>query len=102
MSSQPSQLGFVAPRPQGSFFLPQPFHLSGGLPAGDRGLYLRSQRLGEGSLQSAHVHYPFCCVLFCCVLLATTARSLSNASANSLTPSSVSLSVTSFIEMPAA
>ena len=40
--------------------------------------------------------YPFCCVLF-----ATAASSLSKASANNLTPSSVSLSVTSFIEMPA-
>jgi hypothetical protein len=43
----------------------------------------------------------FQCAVFSCVLFATAASSLSKASAKSLTPSSVSLSVTSLIEIPA-
>lgn len=88
--------GFVTSRPQGSVFLPQTLHLAACLPLGHGGLYRGGQLVRKGSLQSAHAYWPFRCVFF-----STAASSLVKASANSLTPSSVSLSVTSFIGMPA-
>ena len=98
---EPAQpVGFVAAGPERGIALPQTLHLAARLPIGDRGFHSRGQRFRQGSLQLAHKIYPFCCVFFS-VLLATAARSLSNASANNLTPSSVSLSVTCLIEMPA-
>src|ERR1035437_907784 len=99
---EPSQpVGLVAAGPEGCIALPQTLHGTTRLPIGDRRFHGRGERFRQGSLQSAHEIYPFACVVFCCVFLATAASSLSKASANNLTPSSVSLSVTSLIEMPA-
>src|SRR6266853_3529989 len=75
--------------------LPQAFHFSARLPLADRTLNRRRERLGQRRFQPTHA------CAFRWVLFSTTARSVSKASANNLTPSSVSLSVTSFIEMPA-
>src|SRR5215471_10873169 len=94
---EPAQpLGFVFARPERGVTLPQTFHFSAGLPLAQGGFHRSGQRLREGGLESAHTCFPFVCVLF-----DMASSNFVKASANSFTPSSVSLSVTSFIEMPA-
>src|SRR5205807_2242355 len=94
---EPAQpFGFVLARPQRSVTIPQTLHLAAGLPVGNAGLNCCCQALRQRGLQPAHAVFPFCCVFF-----STATNNFSNASANNLTPSSVSRSVTSFIEMPA-
>src|ERR1700680_2623245 len=87
--------GLVRAGPERRIALPQAFHFSARLPLADRTLNRRRERLWQRRLQPTHA------CAFRCVLFSTAARSLSKASAHNLTPSSVSLSVTSFIEMRA-
>lgn len=93
---EPAQpLGLIFPSPQAAIAIPQTLHCPARLPVGKRRFHRGSQLSGREVFIRLAV-YPFCCVLF-----STEASSLSKASANSFTPSSVSLSVTCFIEIPA-
>src|SRR5579872_6319556 len=94
---EPAQpLRFVIAGPQARIAVPQFFYLALRLPIGNRRFHTAGKTFWKGSLQSAHSVYPFWLVL-----RSTAANNFSKASANCFTPSSVSLSVTSFIEIPA-
>src|SRR6266850_7035226 len=88
-------IALVSPRPERSIFLPQPRHLVVSLPVFYGCSNLTCKRASQlvGLAVQAHAGTP-------AVLLTASSRVL-KASANSLTPSTISLSVTSFIEIPA-
>src|ERR1700722_15017193 len=98
-NGQPAQpFTFVSVGPERSVLRPQTLHFVVLLPVFD----VRRDRLGKivRQLVGERIHYfftadaaPVCC--------ATAASSVSKAVANCLTPSSVSLSVAAFIEIPA-
>ena len=93
---QPTEpLAFVLIGPQGSIVLPETPYFSRGAPVIKVFFYGRVRSAGSVAV----------CALTCgvagrCVFFSTAASSLSKASANSFTPSAVSLSVTSFMTMP--
>ena len=93
---EPAQpLGFVRAGPERGVVLPEAADFVARAPIVDVRLYRGRQGLGQfvGLQTYFRTHLGF-------ELFSTAARSLSKASEKRLTPSSVSLSVTSFIEMP--
>src|ERR1700730_6536836 len=92
----PQPLALIVAGPKCCVALPETLHLIAGVPIGDVCLHRSGQAFRQRRFQAAHAFCPFCCVLF-----STAASSLWKASANSFTPSVVSLAVTSLMEMPA-
>ncbi len=93
---EPAQpVGFVRAGPERGIVLPEAADFVAGAPIFNVRLYRGRQGLGQfGGLQTYfRTHLDF-------ELFSTAASSLSKASEKRRTPSSVSLSVTSFIEMP--
>ena len=93
---QPAEpLVLVRARPKRGILLPKPLHFAVLLPILKRGVYIIFEFVGEcvGLAIQAHALTP--------ALFPVASRSCLNASAKSLTPSRRSLSVASFMEMPA-
>src|SRR5258708_31938843 len=88
-------IAFVGPRPKRSIFLPQPRDLAVSFPVFYGCGNCTCKRAGQLVGLAVHAHAGTPVVLF------TASNRVLKASAKSLTPSTISLSVTSFMEIPA-